>query len=82
MARRIAPPQVDHTYLVQAERAAEAILVGSAAWYAWLTGATSFAFVGEYGNFTAYKEYGGPNVKHNLEASYPSECLPSPSRNA
>ena len=82
MARRIAPVLVDHTRLLQPERTAETILVGSPAWYDWLAGATSFAFVGEYGNFTAYKEYGGPNVKHNLEASYPSECLPSPSRNA
>src|SRR4051812_33412442 len=59
MARRIAPPLVDHTHLVQPERAAEAILVGSPAWYDWLAGATSFAFVGEYGNFTAHKERRG-----------------------
>jgi hypothetical protein len=59
MPRRIAPPLVDHTRLVQPERAAEAILVGSPAWYTWLTGATSFAFVGEYGSFTAHKERRG-----------------------
>src|SRR5215213_4680531 len=59
MARRIAPPLVDHTRLIQPERADEAILVGSPAWYAWLTGATSFAFVGEYGSFTAHKERRG-----------------------
>src|SRR3954452_16996849 len=59
MARRPVPLLVDHTHLVQPERAADAILVGSPTWYAWLTGATSFAFMGDYGRFTAHKERRG-----------------------
>lgn len=36
MARTTASPLVDHTHLVQPEGAAEAILVRSPDWYAWL----------------------------------------------
>jgi LuxR family transcriptional regulator, maltose regulon positive regulatory protein len=35
---------------------ADTLAVGSAAWYAWLDQASSFAFVGVQGNFTARKE--------------------------
>jgi hypothetical protein len=59
MVRKTAPLLVDHTRLVLPEREADAILVGSPAWFAWLAGATSFAFIGEYGRFTAHKERRG-----------------------
>src|SRR4051812_23425208 len=75
MARRIAPPLVDHTHLVQPERAAEAILVGSPAWYDWLAGATSFAFVGEYGNFTAHKERRGLHASIGKPIVIAADCI-------
>src|SRR5690349_13055092 len=60
MARPPAPQLVDHTHLLPLEHAAEAIAVGSAAWYAWLSGATSFVFRSRHGTFTAHKEHRGP----------------------
>src|SRR4029450_12805569 len=36
---------------------ARAIAVGTPAWYTWLEGATTFAFVGVGGSFTARKEH-------------------------
>jgi LuxR family maltose regulon positive regulatory protein len=59
MARTTSIPLVDHTLLSQPESAADAILVGSPAWYAWLTDATSFAFRSDHGTFTAHKERRG-----------------------
>jgi LuxR family maltose regulon positive regulatory protein len=53
-------PLVDHTLLVQPGSAAEAIPVGSPAWYAWLADASSFAFIGVHGTFTAHKERRSP----------------------
>jgi hypothetical protein len=35
------------------------IVVGTRAWYEWLEGATSFAFSGQEGRFTARKEQRG-----------------------
>jgi LuxR family maltose regulon positive regulatory protein len=51
-------PLVDNTILVQ-EGSAMALAVGSAAWYAWLADATSFAFRSDQGTFTAHKERRG-----------------------
>ena len=59
MAPTTSTPVVDHTLLVQPGRAADAILVGSPAWYAWLADSSSFAFIGEHGSFTAHKERRG-----------------------
>jgi ATP/maltotriose-dependent transcriptional regulator MalT len=59
MARTRSIPLVDRIFLAQSESAADAILVGSPAWYAWLTNATSFAFRSDYGTFTAHKERRG-----------------------
>ena len=56
MAPTTPAPLVDQTLLVQPGSAADAILVGSLAWYAWLADATSFAFIGLHGTFTAHKE--------------------------
>src|SRR5689334_5840812 len=52
-------PRVEEATLVAATGSAEAIVVGTAAWYAWLDGATTFAFVGTCGSFTARKEQRG-----------------------
>ena len=60
MAHATAAPLVDHALLMQSGSAADGILVGSPAWYTWLAEATSFAFIGEYGTFTAHKERRGP----------------------
>ena len=60
MARTNPPPLVDHTHLLQLDRAAEAIPVGSPAWYTWLGNATSFVFRSRHGTFTAYKERRSP----------------------
>ncbi len=49
-------PRVDGATLIDRTDAAQAILVGTPAWYAWLDGATTFAFVGASGRFTARKE--------------------------
>jgi transposase len=54
MARAI--PRVDGARLVSPADAPSAITVGTPAWYAWLERATSFAFVGVSGHFTARKE--------------------------
>src|SRR5262249_20311373 len=51
-------PLVDNAILVQ-EGSAIALSVGSAAWYAWLADATSFAFRSDHGTFTAHKERRG-----------------------
>src|SRR5262249_25582909 len=52
-------PRVEGTTLVDRTDAAQAIPVGTPAWYAWLAGATTFAFVGAEGRFTARKERRG-----------------------
>jgi hypothetical protein len=49
-------PRVDGATLIDGTDAAEAILVGTPAWYAWLDRATTFAFVDASGRFTARKE--------------------------
>src|SRR3954451_7347225 len=54
MAR--ATPRVDGATLIDGTDAAQGILVGTPAWYAWLDKATSFAFVDASGRFTARKE--------------------------
>src|SRR5437773_10131703 len=35
------------------------LVVGTPAWYNWLTTATTFAFIGDFGTFTARKERAG-----------------------
>jgi LuxR family maltose regulon positive regulatory protein len=50
---------VEHALLVQSDGGEDAIPVGSAAWYAWLVGATAFAFRSTDGTFTAHKERRG-----------------------
>jgi LuxR family maltose regulon positive regulatory protein len=52
-------PRVEDTTLVAAPGVADAIAVGSPAWYAWLEQATTFAFAGAQGGFTARKEHRG-----------------------
>src|SRR5215212_5443452 len=52
-------PRVDGATLIDGTDAAQAILVGTPAWYAWLGRATTFAFVGASGRFTARKERRG-----------------------
>ena len=64
MVRTTSPPLVDHTHLLQPEPAAEAIAVGTPAWYAWLEEATSFVFRSRHGTFTAYKERRGPTQEY------------------
>ena len=64
MARMNPPPLVDHTHLLQLDRTAEAIPVGSPAWYTWLGNATSFVFRSRRGTFTAYKERRGPTQEY------------------
>src|SRR5215217_233518 len=49
-------PRVEDATLIDRADAAQTILVGTPAWYAWLGGAASFAFVGASGSFTARKE--------------------------
>jgi LuxR family maltose regulon positive regulatory protein len=51
-------PVVQHGRL-QPGRDMDAILVGAPAWYMWLDSATTFAFHGEHGAFTAHKERRG-----------------------
>jgi LuxR family maltose regulon positive regulatory protein len=51
-------PVVQHGHL-QPGRDMDAIPVDSPAWYTWLDGATTFAFQGELGTFTAQKERRG-----------------------
>lgn len=52
-------PRVEEATLVAAPDIANPVEVGSPAWYAWLDQATTFAFVGTHGRFTARKERGG-----------------------
>jgi len=52
-------PRVEETTLLASASGADAILVGTPAWYAWLEQATTFAFVGARGRFTARKERRG-----------------------
>ena len=52
-------PHVDGPVLVGLPGAASNIAVGSPAWYAWLEGATTFAFTSAQGGFTARKERRG-----------------------
>ena len=52
-------PRVKGTTLVGGADGASAILVGTPAWFAWLQGATTFAFVSDSGTFTARQERGG-----------------------
>src|SRR3954451_3743248 len=54
MAR--ATPRVTGATLIPRTDDARAITVGTPAWYTWLQGATTFAFVGVGGSFTARKE--------------------------
>jgi ATP/maltotriose-dependent transcriptional regulator MalT len=54
------PPLVDHQWLIQPGNVADAIMVGSDAWFAWLDSATSFTFRSEHGSFTAHKERRSP----------------------
>src|SRR6266540_2691570 len=54
MARAI--PRVEGDRLASPADAPSVIAVGTPAWYAWLEGATSFAFFGVSGHFTARKE--------------------------
>jgi LuxR family maltose regulon positive regulatory protein len=52
-------PRVEDATLVAAPSVADAIVVGTPAWYAWLEQATLFAFGGVRGSFTARKERRG-----------------------
>ncbi len=52
-------PRVAGGALVGLHDAASAIVVGTPAWYAWLDGATMFAFTSPHGGFTARKERSG-----------------------
>lgn len=58
MAR--ATPRVAHAALIDPANAAQSIVVGTPHWYAWLQGATTFAFRDAAGRFTARKERRGP----------------------
>src|SRR5215212_5742793 len=49
-------PRVAGAALITRADDARAIAVGTLAWYTWLEGATTFAFVGVGGSFTARKE--------------------------
>src|SRR5687768_3543483 len=52
-------PRVAGATLVARADNARAIAVGTPAWYAWLEEASTFAFVGVAGSFTARKEQSG-----------------------
>jgi DNA-binding NarL/FixJ family response regulator len=52
-------PRVEEATLVATSSLADTIGVGTPAWYAWLEEATTFAFVGLQGRFTARKERRG-----------------------
>ena len=58
MAR--ATPRVAGATLFDPADATQPITVGTPPWYAWLDGATTFAFVTASGRFTARKERRGP----------------------
>src|SRR5262245_11649747 len=49
-------PRVERSTLIVAAGDARTIVVGTPDWYDWLERATSFAFVGEQGSFTAREE--------------------------
>jgi LuxR family transcriptional regulator, maltose regulon positive regulatory protein len=52
-------PRVEDASLVRPGSDADAIAVGTPAWYAWLEGQTTFAFASAHGTFTARKERRG-----------------------
>src|SRR6266542_211450 len=52
-------PRVEDATLIEPVSTAQPITVGTPAWYAWLTQATTFAFIGTSGRFTARKERRG-----------------------
>jgi LuxR family maltose regulon positive regulatory protein len=52
-------PRVEDARLIDPSSPATAIMVGTPLWYAWLERATTFAFVGSSGRFTARKERRG-----------------------
>jgi len=52
-------PRVESGALLDLEGQADAIALGTPAWYAWLEQATTFAFISEQGSFTARKERSG-----------------------
>lgn len=52
-------PRVEDGTLVAAPGVTDAIVIGTAAWYVWLEQATTFAFAGVGGTFTARKERRG-----------------------
>jgi predicted ATPase/DNA-binding CsgD family transcriptional regulator len=52
-------PRVENATLLDPADSAQRITVGTAAWYAWLAQATTFAFIDQAGRFTARKERGG-----------------------
>jgi len=58
MAR--ATPHVAGITLFDPANAAQAIKVDTPAWYTWLAGATTFAFIMPSGRFTALKAQRGP----------------------
>lgn len=64
MARTRPTPLVDHNRLLQPGHVADAIPVGSPAWYVWLAEATSFSFRSVHGTFTAHKERRGPTREY------------------
>jgi LuxR family maltose regulon positive regulatory protein len=49
-------PRVERSTLIGAAGDGSTIAIGTPAWYAWLEQATTFAFIGEQGSFTARKE--------------------------
>src|SRR5262245_49471068 len=49
-------PRVERSMLVGGAGDGNAIAVGTPAWYAWLEQATTFAFAGGQGSFTARRE--------------------------
>jgi LuxR family transcriptional regulator, maltose regulon positive regulatory protein len=62
MAR--ATPRVEGATLVDRANSARVITVGTADWYAWLDGATTFAFSDASGGFTARKERRGSGNRY------------------
>src|SRR5262245_34757271 len=54
-----ATPQVTGDRLIRPDRRDEVITVGTATWFDWLEQATTFAFVGVDGRYTARKERAG-----------------------
>src|ERR687883_291855 len=54
-----ATPQVQGSLLIRPDHRDDRIAVGTAAWFAWLDQASTFAFVGPSGRYTARKERAG-----------------------